>query len=188
MSNNIFSYWRVTVWLHWITALAVFATLGLGWVMTDTADEATRGLLFMLHKSLGITILVLTILRITWRVLHYKAHKAPHPFRWRNFLVRASHWGFYFLLLALPLSGWAISSAAQKPIVWFGVVQIPFLPLGDLYDPSTVAHQFAEIHETLAGILIVLLVLHILAALKGHYIDRTNTLRSMLPVWQKKKA
>ena len=173
------AYTRTAKVLHWLIALAILVMLVLGWVMVEeglTGGEV-RGALFMVHKSLGITILVLSLFRLGWRLAH-----RPPPFLagtpvWEKWAAGAVHWAFYGLMLALPLSGWALSSAASRPVSWFNLFIIPALPITPSEDT---AHFLSEMHENLVGILVVLLVLHVGAALKHHFINRDGTFRRML--------
>ncbi len=172
------TYSGVSIALHWLTALLVVGQVLTVMAMdTDLADN--RPLWSMLHKSGGLTILVLTLARIGWRL---REPWIPEPVatpRWQAFAARAVHVGFYGVLLAMPLIGWAASSAAGRDILWYGLFQWPLLPIEGGRDA---ARDIIEWHELSAKLLYVLLALHVGAALKHHLIDRDNVLRRMLPV------
>ena len=126
-------------------------------------------------------ILALTVLRVGWRLTH-KPPALPasmaRPLRW---LARASHALFYFLLIAMPLSGWWTSSAVPDPkrhAFGFGIFDIPFLPVTQSW-PSAGAARF--VHTNLAWLMVGLAVLHICAALKHHFVDKDDVLKRMLP-------
>lgn len=170
------SYHRYSRWLHWIMAFLLLSMVFLGWSF-DIRDEA-RFARIQLHKSIGITILVLTALRI-WLRLKYKAPpEAPMP-KWQELAAKSVHVGFYVLMIALPLTGWALVSTSKTgiPTVLYGVLPLPHLPL-----PLGV-HETAEgAHNFLAKLLIyVLIPLHLIGALKHHFFDRDDTLNHMLP-------
>ena len=139
---------------------------------------------FQLHKSFGITILLLTIIRLGWRLGHKPpALPAAMP-GWEKAAARGTHIAFYVLLIALPLLGWLFVSATpfQVPTFLFGVVPIPHLPgFEDVADRKAVAEQFIELHALAAYLMIGLVGLHIAAALKHQFVNRDNVLARMLP-------
>ncbi len=184
MTNASVSYNSTAKFLHWGIALLIAALFVVGWIMNGDSlpDGELKGSLFMLHKSLGISVLALTLVRIMWRLMN-PIPPFPAAMRgWEKALAKTVHFALYLLMLALPLSGWALSSAAQRGISWFGLFNVPFLPgLSGLSEEKETIHSIAETHETLASIMLALLVLHVLAALKHHFVDRDDTLTKMLP-------
>jgi cytochrome b561 len=133
--------------------------------------------LILRHKSVGITILMLAVLRLTWRWLNPTPPLPDTLKPYERFLARFTHAALYVLIFIMPLSGWTMSSARNFPVSWFGLFQLPDLVGQDkrLYD------TLHDTHETLAATLIVIAVLHVLAALKHHFFLKDDVLRRMLP-------
>lgn len=175
-------YSRGAIVLHWLIALLIILNVVAAFVSEDMS-KADRAIVMGNHKAIGITILVLTVARIVWRLMH----KAPPLMEtlkaWEAALARVVHAGFYFLMLAVPVTGWALASAFSKgkPVSLFGLVGVPALPVGS--DEPTV-DMFGELHEVLAFAMIGLFVLHIAAALKHQFLDKDGTVRRMVP-WLK---
>jgi len=184
MSGARSRYSTVAIWLHWIIAVIVIANLigGLSLdIFFDSKDPAMKQLGFTiigLHKSFGLTVILLTLVRLGWRIANPPPPLPAHMTRIEVIAAKATHHGFYALLLLLPLSGWALVSTSklQFPILWFGLFEVPRLPLD-----KALGDFFSESHETLAWITIALLAVHVLAALKHHYFDRDDILARMLP-------
>jgi cytochrome b561 len=170
-------YTRTAKLLHWLLALMILGSLGVGWYMTGLPMSVQRLKLFNWHKWAGVTILTLSALRLLWRLSHpAPALPASMP-AWQRTASHASHGAMYLLFFSVPLLGWAYSSAAGFPIVWFGVVPLPdWVPrsreLAELIKPW---HGWAA--YTLAAVVVV----HVAAALKHHFIDQDDVLRRMLP-------
>lgn len=170
------TYHVTSRWLHWIMAFLLLSLVFLGWSF-DFQDEKlfTR---VQLHKSIGITVLVLTFIRIGLRLTYKAPPEEPMP-KWQAFAAKAVHVGFYVLMIGLPLTGWALVSTAKigVPTVLFGVIHLPHLPL-----PQDMHGLFDEGHHLLAKLLIyVLIPLHVIGALKHHFVDKDRTLQHMLP-------
>ncbi|HEX7712253.1 MAG TPA: cytochrome b/b6 domain-containing protein [Sphingomonadaceae bacterium] len=166
-------YSIVAIVLHWLIALALACELGLGFAL----PEAPAGFaLWQLHKSIGIAILALTILRIGWRLLH----KPPASIETgvAALLARAAHLAFYALLLLAPLTGWAIvsTSPTKIPTILFGLVPFPNLPLaGTLNAPAE------QVHEVLAWLALGLIALHIAGVVRHDLLLRHRSLPRMSP-------
>ncbi|WP_237438334.1 YceI family protein [Alteraurantiacibacter buctensis] len=161
------------IWLHWLIAFALAAELALGFGMPKDASGFT---LYQLHKSLGITILLLTLVRIGWRF----ARPAPETLvgGFQGLLVKAGHLGLYAFMLAAPLTGWAVVSTApiDVPTLLWGVVPWPHLPLADGLN-----HTLEEAHELIAFAGMALFVGHVLAALYHHFLLKDATMARMSP-------
>lgn len=171
-------YSAVSLILHWVIALAVIAQVLL--VMAHDATEGQASRDFMnLHKSVGLTILVLTLVRIGWRLANPAIPLPDHMPRWQKIFARVTHVGFYVMLLAMPLVGWAASSAAGREILWFGLFQWPLLPIGG---GREVAGELMDIHELGAKVVYILIFLHLAGALKHQFVDRDNVLHRMIPL------
>jgi cytochrome b561 len=139
---------------------------------------------FQLHKSLGLTVLVLSILRLLWRLTHTPPPLPPGVPAFEVFAAKLTHWIFYGLMLALPLTGWAIVSTSSwgLPTIWFGLFEWPHLPgLAESVHKKELNDVFGETHEILAYIAIALIGLHTGAALKHHLWNRDTVLTRMLP-------
>ncbi|HZT55559.1 MAG TPA: cytochrome b [Burkholderiaceae bacterium] len=176
------TYGAVAIALHWLLALAIAGTFGVGLYMSDLPVSPLRLKLYNWHKWAGVTILALSALRLVWRL----AHRAPPlPERvlrampgWQRHAHRATHALLYGLFFAVPLSGWAYSSAAGFPVVWFGVLPLP--------DWVAVDKDFADavlkpLHQTCAFALAGLVVLHVAATLKHQFVDRDGLFWRMWP-------
>ena len=181
MNSNAFKspgqrYTGVAIAFHWLLALMIIGSFGVGWYMSDLPMSPTRLKLINWHKWAGVTILALSALRLLWRLTHRPPADLPAP-RWQLRVAHLTHGALYALFFLVPLAGWAYSSAAGFPIVWFGV-----LPLPDFVSPDKpLADLMKERHAVLAWALGVLVVLHIAAALKHHVIDKDGLLDRMRP-------
>jgi len=190
-ANTPQSYGAIAKGFHWLTALLILTIIPLGLIANDLAhavrnpdiatteaDTARAALLFSLHKTIGVTIFFVALLRILWAVSH------PHP-RLLNgdkpaeaWLASSIHWLLYGSLLLVPLSGWVHHAATTgfAPIWWPFGQTLPFVPKDE-----SVAEISATLHYILQWVLIGALALHVAGALKHHVIDRDATLRRMLP-------
>lgn len=169
-------YSTVSLILHWLIAALVVTQVAL--VAGHEAIEGDRALL-NLHKSVGLSILVLTLVRLGWRIANPALPLPEAMPRWQKLVARATHVLFYVFLIAMPLVGWAASSAAGRDIVWFGLFEWPLLPIGG---GREMAGSLMDLHEAAAKALYVLIALHIVGALKHHFVDRDNVLHRMIPI------
>jgi cytochrome b561 len=163
--------------LHWLTALLVLGLIGVGLWMVSLPIGFPKLYAYGWHKWIGLTVLVLTLVRLGWRTWH-----APPPLPgtvtpWTRALAPWSHAALLVLLLSLPLTGWMMSSAGGVPVVWFG-----FLPLPDLVGRDMqLFERLRTTHHWLAWTLIALLALHVLAVVHHDVMRRDGILRRMLP-------
>ena len=174
-------YSTVAIVLHWLLALVIVAMFGVGVYMTDLPFSPLRLKLYNWHKWAGIIILALTVLRLLWRVTHRppalpRAISQAMP-GWQMQAYHATHHVMYALFFAVPLVGWAYSSAAGFPIVLFGQIPLPDL----LAANKELAELIKPLHEMTAFALMALAGLHIAAAFKHHLVDRDGLLSRMLP-------
>lgn len=162
---------------HWLIAILIIAQgiLGLAMMQLGMTPEKIR--IFALHKSIGITILALVLLRVTWRLTERKPADPPAMPRWQRRMAHAMHGGLYVLILAVPLTGWWFNSAANAPLVWFGWVKLPSLTGG--YDPAWKAWALLA-HKASFWLLVALLAMHVVAALWHHFRQRDDVLMRML--------
>lgn len=138
-------YDSVAQWLHWITAILVLATLPIAWVMINMGhDNPWLQTLFLIHKSLGVTIFAVVALRILWRGLHPAPPLSWTLEPWEAWFARISHFLLYLLLLTMPISGYITSAASNHPVNYFGLVTLPSLPLN-----KRLADAAGEVHEIL---------------------------------------
>ena len=178
------SYTRTAKFLHWVIAFAILFMLALGWSFDFLPKGDTKFFLFQLHKSLGLTILVLSFVRLGWRLSHRAPPLPPSMPVWERKVSAIIHGFLYLGMIALPLTGWAMSSATPRniPFVYFGLFHVP--PIGfltEIDNRQQVADFFDSTHGVLAIILAVLLILHLGAALKHHFVGRDDSLLSMAP-------
>lgn len=160
-------YSRVAILFHWVIAALVVANLWIGLI----------GGSMPVHKAVGITVLVLTLGRIAWRLGHRPPPLPPETAGWERMAARASHFAFYVLLLVVPLTVWAMASGAKRyPLDWFGLFPIPYLPISD-----SAAHLGHELHEIVGFGMAGLVALHVAAALRHHFLLRDGVLARMLP-------
>lgn len=167
------------IFFHWAIAILIIANI-LGAVLTEDVQGPLRATAMGLHKATGITVLVLSIGRILWRLVH---RPPPMPASVRPLdagLARVVHWLFYILMIALPVSGWAMISAAspRRPFTWYALFDMPYLPVEGNKAINLAAH---EAHELLFYVFLALLVLHLAGALKHHFSDGRTFLFRMMP-------
>jgi len=171
------SYTRTAIALHWLVALLIFYAWPLGTYMTDIPLSPQKLHYYSWHKWAGVAVFLLAVARLAWRAGHpAPALPATIP-GWQQRAAAGLHHLFYLLLLAIPLTGWVMSSAKGFQTVWFGVLPIPDLvgkdkALGDL---------LAEVHEALNWGLAALVLIHVAASVKHHLIDRDDVLTRMVP-------
>jgi cytochrome b561/polyisoprenoid-binding protein YceI len=177
-------YTPVAAILHWTIAALIIGQIAGGLYMHGLPNASPIKFdLYQLHKSFGLTILVLSLARLGWRLTHKPpALPAAMP-AWEKFAARAVHWAFYTLLILTPLAGWAIVSVSptEIPTKWFGLIPVPHLPFFGGETSRDLEEMMGERHETLAFAILFLLALHVGAALKHHFINKDSVLRSMIP-------
>lgn len=167
----------ISLSLHWLTLLAIAGLVVVGFVMQELPNSPTKIQVYALHKSFGLTVLALTVLRLLWRLVAGTPAPVPGTPRWQSFVAQATHGALYVILLAMPLSGWLYNSASGFPLKWFGLFALPKL---SGYDAGVKAFALAA-HEWLFIALALIVAVHAAAALKHHYLDRDATLSRMLP-------
>ena len=162
---------------HWLIAIAVIWN----WRLAEAAHDGPQGSgaeLMADHKALGITILILTLGRIAWRLTHKMPALPSNYATWEKVLARSTHAIFYILLLALPLAGWIANSMSGQSIDVFGLFTMPALPVAQ---NKELGHEIFEVHGTAGEIMIYLIALHILGALKHTFFDKDGGIFRMLP-------
>ncbi len=177
LRNTTRSWGSVSKALHWIIVLLIINQ----WVIAERADSLPVGIAKLKalawHKSFGLTILALAVIRLVWRWTNPVPDLSTETRPWERLLAKVSHVLLYALIFAMPLTGWMMSSAKNFPVSWFNLFQVP-----DLVAPSeTLFTQMRHLHHLLFGILVGVAVLHVLGALKHHFVDRNDVLKRMLP-------
>lgn len=177
-------YTFTAIRLHWLAALLIFAAFPLGVYMSDLQLSPLKLQLISYHKWLGVTIFLLAIARLAWRAKHTPPPLPDSMLTWQQTVTHAVHHLLYVLIIAIPLSGWLMSSAKGFQTVYFGVLPLPDLigkdkELGDI---------LREVHELLNYTMLVLVMAHTGAALKHHFIDHDGVLARMLPFLDKRKS
>jgi cytochrome b561 len=169
-------YTGVAIGLHWLLAVMIVGAFGVGLYMVDLPFSPQRLKLYNWHKWAGVLILALSAARLLWRLTHRPPADLPMP-AWQARAAHAAHAVLYVLFFAVPLLGWAYSSAAGFPIVLFGVLPLPdFVPVS-----RELADALKPWHGWLAKGLAVVVLLHVAGALKHQFIDRDGLLRRMWP-------
>lgn len=170
------AYTRTAVILHWAIALLVFIALPMGVYMQDLPLSPEKIRLVNYHKWIGVGVFALACLRAAWRFTHKPPELPAHMQPWERLAAMLVHYLLYALIFAIPLSGWVMSSALGLQTVWFGVLPIPDLVGRD----KVLGEYFLTVHQGLNATLAILLLGHIGAALKHHFIDRDEVLRHMV--------
>jgi cytochrome b561 len=175
-------YGTVAIALHWLLALGIIGTFSVGFYMADLPFSVTRVKLFNWHKWAGISILALSALRLLWRLSHRPPPLPPAVLRampaWQQGAHHGTHLAMYLLFFAVPLFGWAYSSAAGLQIVWFGLLPLPdLLPVDKEFGNLVLK----PLHQASAFMLGGLVLLHVAAALKHQFVDRDGLLSRMWP-------
>jgi len=176
--NDERRYGVVAQLFHWL----IVALIIVQFVLANRADDLPLGpakiATLALHKSFGMTIFALAILRLLWRLMNRVPAMPLNTPAWQGIVAHITHGALYALIMITPLFGWMMSSARNFPVSWFGLFTFP-----DLVRPDKTWYEFFhDAHEVLATTILILAVLHALAALKHHFLDQDNVLRRMLPL------
>ena len=168
----------VTKSLHWIVAALFIGVFAIGWYMDFLPLGMAKLEWMSRHKSLGVTILMLAVLRIIWRLSEpTPAALGKHAIE--RLAAKIGHLGLYGVMIAMPLTGWMMSSAANFPVSVFGLFTLPNLVAPD----QGLFESLRTAHFVLSWVIVALVGGHVCAALKHHFIDRDATLRRMLPAF-----
>ena len=178
-ASTVRRYNGLSIALHWILAIALVGMFGMGLYMADLPFSPQRLKLYNWHKWAGITVLLLSAIRLLWRLTH-RPPALPQAVSlgmpgWQMQAYHATHGLMYALFFIVPLVGWAYSSAAGFPIVWFGVVALPDFVSAD----KALAELIKPWHEISAFALAALVLLHVGAALKHQWIDKKDIMKRM---------
>jgi cytochrome b561 len=171
-------YTAPAITLHWLIALLIFAGFGLGLIMTDIPGlTPTKLRYYSYHKWIGITVFLLVVVRVIWRLTHRPPPLLPPMSRWQRISANAVHMTLYGLMLVIPLAGYLYSYAAGVPVVYFGLVELPPLITPD----PAYKDLFKYTHVFLNYVMAALVIIHILAALWHQFVQRDNLLLRILP-------
>lgn len=169
--NSAERYGFVGQSLHWLIVIGLIAS----YFLAEAAEDDEAGGWMGLHRSVGITILVLAVLRVVWRIVDRRPPWPATMAAYERAIARATHVAFYALLFAQPITGWLLSSAEGDHVLFFGLVELPSISVGA--DEDTLEN----LHEMLFNVLVAFAALHVVGALKHQLWDRDHVLRSMLP-------
>lgn len=178
-------YTHLAITLHWLVAIGIILNVALAWLWPIAPDAQVRPMINF-HKSVGITVLGLAILRLLWRFGH-RPPALPGAYKpWEVKLSHLTHILLYVIIFAMPLTGWIMDSAwdkaAENPMYLFGLFEWPRIGFITALDPATkkaVHDGFGEAHEIAAYIIYLLFTLHVLGALKHQFLDGTRELQRM---------
>lgn len=171
--------------LHWLLAVAVIAMAAFGLLMKyGDFSQVERIKLYALHKSTGLTVLVLALLRLAIRILDRRRPTLPPMPAWQRVGAGFTHVALYGVLIGMPLTGWLFNSAAGFPLQWFGLFQVPALAGRD----AELKALAGSLHFLGLLLLVLVLVLHVGAALRHHFINRDGVLTGMLPRFRRPSA
>jgi cytochrome b561 len=164
--------------LHWTMAVLIVVMVTVGLTMTNMGDGPVKNFLYELHKSTGLVVLTLALIRIAVRRTLSAPPLQPMP-DWQRKAAHASHYSMYVLIVLVPLAGWIATSYCCKPVNLFWTVPVS-LPIPDAPTMEAAAPLFL-VHFTLAFMLAAIVTIHVTAALHHHFVKRDRTLLRMLP-------
>ena len=178
LKNTTDRWGGISQLLHWTIAVLILTIGAVGLLMGELPRSPKWFWVYTAHKSLGLTVLVLVIVRIAWRLYAGAPQPVPGTPRWQAKLASLTHAAIYLLILAMPLSGWLYDSASGlRPLRWFGLVEVPKISPPN----EAIAGAMHETHELLFWVLLALVAGHAAAALYHHFFQRDATLSRMLP-------
>lgn len=176
LKNTDHSYGWLAKTFHWTIGLLVIVMLIVGNIMTGMENTPAKFQIYSLHKSVGILILMLAIMRLCWRIVNVEPSHG-HLARWQRFASHAVHYALYACLFLMPLSGWAMTSASGRTLHFFGLFELPAMVSPD----PELAKILAERHAFIGWTIVALLCAHVGAALLHHFYYKDNILKRMLP-------
>lgn len=184
--NTEARYGAVAGALHWIIALAIFTNIVLAFVFNDLMDHHApeRGGLVGLHASIGLSVLVLSIARLAWRLVNPVPALPADMSPGLKLLAHATHYLLYALMILVPFLGWVLMSGGSHPLLFFGTVAVPKLDYIASLPRSRqrpVSHLIGGVHEWLGYVLFFLALAHVAAALYHHFVRRDPVLKRMVP-------
>lgn len=175
--NRPSNYTALAISLHWIMAIGILATFSMGIYMSDLVLSPEKLKYYSWHKWAGVTLFVLLLCRLGWRLTHRPPAPPAHLPRWQAMAAEGAHHALYLLMLLVPITGWLMSSAKGFQTVWFGVLPLPDL----LSKDKALGDLLLTVHQSLNFLMAAIVVAHVGAALKHHFLDRDEVLARMLP-------
>ena len=169
-------YTKTSKTIHWLTAIIVLSMLTFSFFLSDLPSSIKPNA-YMLHKSFGLTVLGLMLLRIIWIISAGRPSLPSNMPNWERIFARAVQHSFYLFLILMPLSGWIMATASKRSPVFFGLITIPCPGISPNQD---LAKLMNSSHKIIAWILITLAFFHICGALKHHFLDKDEVLKKML--------
>lgn len=176
-THSLSRYSGPAIALHWLIALAILGSFSVGLYMADLPLSPQKLKLYSWHKWAGVTIFLFVVVRLGWRLLHRPPELPATIPAWQRRVAEATHLLLYLLMFAVPLTGWLMSSAKGFQTVYFGVLPLPDLLVKD----ADLGDLLQQVHKLLNFGMAALVVAHLGAALKHHFIDRDEVLARMLP-------
>lgn len=177
VDHSAHRYGGVAQLFHWLIAIMIFVMFGLGWYMTDLEMGAEKFAIYQIHKGIGVTIFALAVLRLLWRLTH-PAPPLPLTMKgWELFAASGTHWALYALIFLQPVIGILQSNAANFPIVLWGSIELPAL----IGQDKAMEETLVTLHHLFAKVMALLVLAHIGAALRHHFMLKDDILTRMLP-------
>lgn len=172
-------YTKTTMLLHWLMALLIIATFALGATMTEIQGiTPTKLKYYNWHKWLGVTVLALACVRLLWRISHSAPAYPDSMPKWMQMAAHGVHHLLYFLFFAVPLSGYFYSLAAGFPVVYLGIIPLPVL-----IEPNPELKVILQtVHNICTKVMFFVVLAHIGAAFKHHFIDKDGIFKRILPI------
>ncbi|PRC90738.1 cytochrome b [Solimicrobium silvestre] len=170
-------YTSTAKFLHWLMAIAIICLFAFGFYMSNLPFSPQKLKLMSYHKWAGVTVFILALVRLSWRIMHRPPSLPAHMGRIEQLIAHAGHVMLYLLMLSIPVSGWLMSSAKGFQTVLFGVLPIPDL----LSKDRELGHLLLTVHLGLNLVMAAVVIGHVLAALKHHFKDKDDVLIRMLP-------
>jgi cytochrome b561 len=178
IKNTLERFGVVTQLLHWSIVGLIITQVVLAKLYEEATTRSEQFKWIIPHKSIGMTVFLLAFLRLAWRLANPTPADPPNTKPWQSRVSTAMHWLLYALIFVTPLLGWLMSSSKNYSVSYFGLFTFPNLVGAD----EAAFERFKELHEIAAQSMVVLAILHALAAFKHHFIDKDNVLRRMLPM------
>ena len=181
MSETSTRYSKVAIIFHWMIALMIIGLIVFGILMTNP-ETPNRFRLYQLHKSFGVMVLLLSFLRLFWRLGHKPPGLPEGMTSWETLAAKFTHVAFYVVMIGMPLLGWAMVSASNLPIQTELFWTIPWPDLPFIPESKDLESLLKTLHKNLGKFTIALIALHIGAALKHHFVNKDNVLARMIPL------
>ena len=170
-------YTPTAIALHWLVFVLIACGFSLALYMTDLPLSPRKLKYYSLHKWIGVTVFMLALARVAWRLTHAAPPLPATMPAWQRAAATATHAILYVLIIVIPISGWLHSSTTGLPTVYLGLIQLPDLLARD----KALAGTLKTVHAALNYLLFVLVAIHAAAAVKHHFVDRDDIVARMLP-------